>query len=153
VPDTHTAELQAPKAVQAVTPDLFILAGSGLHVSYATSGFDAKPHFTYQDAHRTLTFSGDQIRTVDVPDLGMLVSVTLMLTVDSGSTTFSLMIPRVNLPGEQSVPISTDGITTVHRFSLIPVLNQGQRDFYTVTRLSGSASLVQFFHSAEGPTS
>lgn len=147
MPDTETAVSQAPKEAPAVAPDIFVLSGGGLHVSYATSGIDGKSHFTYQDAHRTLTFSDNQIRTVDVPDIGTLVSVTLMLTVDSGSTTFSLVIPRVNLPGESSVPISTDGITTVHRFSLIPAFNQGQRDFYTVMRLRGSASLVLFLRS------
>jgi hypothetical protein len=64
------------------------------------------------------------------------------LTVDSGGVSFSVLLPRVNLPGEQSVPISTDGITTLHKFSVIPVT--GQRDFYTVTPLTGSAARVFF---------
>ena len=43
-----------------------------------------------------------------------------------------------------NVSIHTDGITTHHAFSIIPALNQGQRDFYEVTRLHGTASNVAF---------
>ncbi len=149
MPDTNTSAAQAAQAIPTVAPDLFVLAGGGLHVSYSTTSIVGTPHLTYQDAQRTLSFSGNQIRTVDVPDLGTVVSVTIMLTVDSGSTTFSLLIPRVQLPGEQSVPISTEGITTVHKFSIIPALNHGQKDFYTVTPLTGTASHVLFLRAAQ----
>ena len=146
MPDTHADATQA-QAAQLVAPDLFVLAGGGLHVTYSTSSFFGGPHFTYQDAFRTLNFSGSQIRTVNVPDLGTVVSVTIMLTVDTGSTTFSVLIPQVNLVGAMSVPISTEGITTVHRFSVIPVLNHGQQEFYTVTPLTGTASHVLFLQA------
>ena len=77
-----------------------------------------------------------------MPDLGTVVSVTLLMTVDTGSTTFSVLLPPVNLPNQlgASVPIYTDGITTAHH--LFPVLNQGQRARYTVTPLRGTASNV-----------
>jgi hypothetical protein len=79
-----------------------------------------------------------------VPDLGTVVSVTLVLTVDSGSITFSVLIPDVNLPDQRgaSAPIQTEGITTTHRFSIVPIFNQGQRELYSVTPLSGSALAV-----------
>lgn len=140
---TQTAAANAP-VVALTTPNMFTLAGGGLHVSYTTTGIDGQPHFTYQDTHRTLSFRGNQIRVIADTDVGTLVSVTLLMTVDSGSTTFTVLIPRVNMVGEQSVPIKTDGITTIHRFSIIPALNIGQRDTYTVTHLSGSASHVLF---------
>src|SRR5207249_5013086 len=128
----------APAFVQ---PNLFQLSGSGIHVSFSTSGIDGKPHFSYQDAHQTLSFTGDQIRQVPC-DLGTLVSVTIRLSVDQGSTTFSLIVPHVNLPGEQTVPIRTEGITTVHRFSLVPAFNMGQLETYTVRGLHGTAAHV-----------
>ena len=131
-------------------PNMFDLSGGGLHITYTTTSFGGQPQFTYHDAHKNLSFSGNQIRTVAVPDLGTIVSVTLMMTVDSGSTSFSLLIPRVNIPGNQSVPISTDGVTTIHRFSIIPALNNGQRDFYTVTRLTGTAQHVVFLAGGGG---
>ena len=59
-------------------------------------------------------------------------------------TSFSLLVPRVNLPAFSSVTIRTDGVTTHHAFSIIPALNHGQRDFYQVTPLHGTASNVVF---------
>jgi hypothetical protein len=143
--ETKTRPAAKPQTPQVIAPNLFSLAGGGLHVSFSTSGIDGKPHFSYQDAQRTLSFRGDEIRMVTVPDLGMLVSVTIALTIDSGSTTFTLMVPRVNLSAPFStVPVRTNGITTHHAFSIIPALNQGQQDFYRVTGLHGTASQVNF---------
>ena len=39
-------------------PNSYDLSGHHLHVTYSTSGFDGKPHFSYQDLHQTLDFSG-----------------------------------------------------------------------------------------------
>ena len=70
------------------------------------------------------------------------MSVTIRMTVDTGGNHFSVLLPRVNIPGEQSVPIQTLGVTTLHRFSIVPIT--GQLDFYTVTRLKGTAARVFF---------
>ena len=136
---TPANEQPANQAAQA--PNLYQLSGKNLNITYSTSGIDGKPHFSYQDLQQTLNFAGDQIRSVET-EIGTLVSVTVRMTVDTGGTTFSLLLPRVDIPGEQSVPIQTVGITTLHRFSIIPM--NGQRDFYTVTRLHGSAARVFF---------
>ena len=53
-----------------------------------------------------------------------------------------MLLPRVNLPGEQSVPIQTVGITTLRKFSLLPVI--GQCDVYKAAPLTGSAARVFF---------
>jgi hypothetical protein len=140
-----TQTQSAPTTQSAVVPaNMFSLAGGGLHVSYSTTSIDGKPRFTYQDPIRTLSFQGDDIRKVEC-DLGTVVSVTIVRTVDAGSTTFSLLVPRVVLSAPFSnVSIHTDGVTTHHAFSIIPALNQGQRDFYEVTKLNGTASNVAF---------
>jgi hypothetical protein len=127
--------------VQLVEPTLYQLSGHHLHVTYSTTGIDGKPHFSYQDLHQTLNFSGDEIRRVET-EIGALVSVTIRMTIDTGGTSFSLLLPRVNIPGEQTVPIQTEGITTLHKFSVGPT--PGQRDFYTVARLTGSATRALF---------
>ena len=86
-----------------VAPNLWSLSGGGIHVRYWTFTLgpirqgDEPPHFTYYDSHRTLSFHGNEIRSVNVPDLGTLVSVTIVLTVDTGSTTFTVLLPRVNI--------------------------------------------------------
>jgi hypothetical protein len=130
-------------ATNFTAPNLFQLSGNNLHINYSTSGIDAKPHFNYQDAQQNLSFSGNDIRAVEC-DLGTLVSVTIQRTIDSGSTSFSVLIPKVNLNAGESVRIRTRGITTLHRFSIIPAANHGQMDLYTSTKLFGTASKVNF---------
>jgi hypothetical protein len=106
---------------------------------------DEPPHLTYHDSHRTLSFHGDEIRSVDVRDLGTVVSVTIVLTVDTGSTTFTLLLPRVNIASQgplTSVPVSTEGITTVHAGPFGPPFGHAQEEFYTVTPLTGTAAFV-----------
>jgi len=139
-----TATAQAPDAVQLGTPDLFQLEGGGISITFHPVFVGARPQLVYQDPYRTLTFRGDEIRRVEVPDLGSVISVTIVPSVDTGTTTFSLLLPQVSLPNQvgASTPISTEGITTVHRFSPVPAGRLGQREVYTVTPLHGTASLV-----------
>ena len=138
---TQSAATSLPASVPA---NMFSLTGGGLHIGYSTTSIDGKPRMSYQDPMRSLSFQGDEIRKME-GDLGTVVSVTIVRTIDSGSTTFSLLVPNVILPAPFSnVSIYTDGITTHHAFSMIPALNQGQRDFYEVTRLQGTASNVTF---------
>jgi hypothetical protein len=125
------------------TPNLFVLHGHGLHVTYSTSGFDGKPHFDYHDTHITHAFAGDEIRTLET-EIGTLVSVTIVRTIDTGSTSFTLLVPTVNLGSAFSTPISTIGITTRHKFSIIHALNLGQTELYTETALTGTAQSVVF---------
>lgn len=130
-------------ALPVRTPDFYQLHGSQLHITYSTTSFDGKPRFVYQDASQTLTFEGDQIRTA-ITEIGVLVTVTTRMTVDSGSTTFTLLVPTVNLGPSDQASIHTEGITTIHRFSIVPAFNQGQTESYTVMPLTGTASLVVF---------
>jgi hypothetical protein len=122
-----------------VQPTIWILAGGGIQVRYSA----AEPTFFYQDSHLSCSFTGDAIRAVNVPDIGTLISVTLVETVDTGSTTFTLVLPRVNLPAPPAlpalVPVAADGITTVHNFSPVPAFQYGQQDQYSVTSLTGTA--------------
>jgi hypothetical protein len=126
-----------------VTPNLFHLSGQGRHITYATSGLNGQPHLHYQDSQHNLNFSGDQVRTVAC-DLGTVVSVTIQLTVDAGSSSFSMLIPRMHLRNGETGQVRTEGILTIHRFSLIPALSHGQLDLYTATPLQGTAQHVLF---------
>ena len=134
----------APVTQSFTAPNHYQLSGGGISVTYLPVGAGGLAHLNYQDAQRTLNFTGDQIRKVDVPDLGSIVSVTLTITVDTGSTTFSVLIPQTTLQGGigASAHIRTDGITTVHRFSPVQIFNLGQDELYTVTPLRGTAASV-----------
>ncbi len=131
-----------------ISPNRYQLSGGGIHVTYLTVCGPVTPGgggcLSYHDSHRALNFRGDEIRVIEVPDLGTWVSVTLHLTVDFGSTTFSVLLPHVNVPDMLGAcePVHTQGITTIHRTSIIPQLIQGQLDIYTVTPLSGTACNV-----------
>ncbi|HEY6330281.1 MAG TPA: hypothetical protein VI756_13160 [Blastocatellia bacterium] len=119
-----------------VQPNFWILSGGGIQVTYSTSG----PSLHYQDSIRSLNFSGSEIRVVDVPDLGTLVSVTIFLTVDTGSASFTLLLPTVNLAPTigSSAPVSTEGISTSHHFSIFAGFDKNQQEFYGVTALTGT---------------
>lgn len=122
-------------------PNTFELTGHAIHVSYSTTGIDGKAHFGYHDASRSLTFTGDEIETVET-SVGTLVSVPIVKSVDAGWTSFSVVIPRVRLAkNEQSATIRTDAITGLHRSTQLPTF--GQLDSYTVTPLHGHASIVE----------
>ena len=126
----------------AVLPNFYQVQGDGIFVSYSTTSLAGQPQFSYQDSQISKTFTGDEIRVVDT-EIGKLVTVTTFLTIDAGSTSFTLVVPRVNLTLFETVEISTIGITTVHRF-LIVGPRHGQQDFYTSHPLTGTASFFEF---------
>ena len=128
-------------------PNQYHLNGGGISVSYYPDGFGPPVEdrgsllLVYQDAHRSQSYFSDEVRTVKVDDLGMVVSVTLVESVDTGGTTFSLLVPDVQLPEQQpSVFIHTEGITTVHRV-FVALIGHPQSETYTVTALDGTAAV------------
>jgi hypothetical protein len=123
-------------------PTLYELSGNGIHVTYSTSSIAGKPLFNYHDAFQVKNFSGDEIQTVDTI-IGKLVSVFLIRTVDGGSTSFTLVVPSVTLPPSNVATIVTEGITALHKFSIIGP-PQGQTELYTFHRLHGTARFVVF---------
>jgi hypothetical protein len=145
-PATSPAPTPIENSAQTISPNQYHLHGGGLTVSYFPSGFGplrpggAGPKFSYQDSHHSLAFSGDDVRTVDVPDLGTVVSVTIVETIDVGNTTFSVLIPKVDLADRigSSDPIRTEGITTIHR-AFVALIGHAQAETYRVTPLSGTA--------------
>jgi hypothetical protein len=130
-------------APEFVSPNILQLSGGGISVTYAISGIDGKPHLQYHDSHQNRTFSGEELHKVD-SDLGTLVSVTLQMSPDAGKTSFSLLIPKVNLSTGETGLVRTEGITTIHRSSLVPAFDHGQIDIFSVTHLSGTARQVLF---------
>jgi hypothetical protein len=140
------AQQAAPSGAPAVvTPNQYHLTGRGLTISYFPDGLGpigpaGGTHLIYQDAHRTLTFQLNEIREVDVPDVGLLLSVTINRTIDIGFTSFTVIVPHVRLPDilGASAHISTDGITTTHRI-FAGLIGHAQAESYVVTKLTGTA--------------
>jgi len=130
------------------TPNQYHLAGRELTVSYFPDGRGpigpaGAIHLVYQHTAQTpQSFTADDVRTISVPDLGILASVTIKVVPDLGSTTFTLVLPAVHLADTlgASVHIETEGITTLHRSFFAPQFGPAQVESYVVTRLRGSAS-------------
>ena len=125
------------------TPNLYQLHGHHLHITYSTSSIDGKPRFQYHDPFQTLQFSGDQIRTLE-SEIGTLVTVTIRLTPDFGSTSFTLLVPQVKLDQSNETRITTFGVTTLHRLSIAPQLDRGQTEHNPIAELAGTAASVAF---------
>ena len=145
-PAAATAPSDATAQSPVVTPNQYHLSGQDISVSYFPEGFgpipkDGPDRLFYQDKTHHLVFNGSEIRKIDVPDLGTILSITVVQTIDVGSTTFSLILPHVNLPQgpHPSVPIHTEGITTVHR-AFARLIGHPQVETYSVTCLTGTAS-------------
>jgi hypothetical protein len=119
------------------------LQGEGFKINYATSGFDGKPHFSYKAHGQSLNFSGDQIRTTST-DLGTLVSVTTTRTVDLGYTTFTLIVPHVNMGTNMSVRISSHGAITRHKMAPLRGYPLGQTEYNSAVCLQGTASWITY---------
>jgi hypothetical protein len=127
----------------ADAPNLFHLSGDDLQITYSTSSLQGQPQFSYHDSTQSKVFSGDQIK-VENSVMGTLVSVVINQTVDAGSTTFTVVIPAINLiPSSGGSPLSTVGIATLNKFKIFGQ-EPGQRSFYTVKPLQGTAMSVVF---------
>jgi hypothetical protein len=98
--------------------------------------------FNDHDVFQAENFTGNEIQTADTV-LGRLVTVFLTQTFDSGSTTFTLLVPSVNLPPSKVANITTEGIATLHKFAIAKP-PRGQTELYTVDKLDGMARFVEF---------
>ena len=50
-----------------VEPNLYVLSGGGIHVTYSTTGINGQPHLTYSSPSINHTFTGTQIQTEQSP--------------------------------------------------------------------------------------
>jgi len=140
----QTAPASAPAAAPqtAADPNLFELQGHDVTVTYSTSSITGEPLFDYKDRSREISRRGDEIRRVET-EIGALVTITLQLTVDAGSTDFTVLIPRIKLPVSNEAQIATVGITTENRTAFLP-LRSGQLQTYATVKLKGTARFVLF---------
>ena len=84
-----------------ILPNRFVLQSSDgkIKVDYETSTFVGQPALNLTQAPAPPRhFAGSQIRTL-ATEVGTLVTVTTHITIDSGSTSFSVLIPAISLNG------------------------------------------------------
>jgi hypothetical protein len=137
----RAARAEGASTLQA---NLFELRGGGVTVNYAASSLDGSPRLTYRNMGQTRSFAGDELTTVPTA-IGTLVTVQLAATPDLSTTTFTVVIPQVNVDSGQSANVRTQGITTVERTSIGgPALVRGQVQSNRVVNLTGTAQAAVF---------
>jgi len=111
-------------------------------VDYETSNLFGQQSLNLtQGAGPIRHFSGSQIRTRNT-EIGNLVTVTTQMTVDTGSTSFSVLIPAISLSSiTDRQSLSTDAIVTTHT-GPISVPSSGAQEKYQFIALTGNADFV-----------
>jgi hypothetical protein len=128
-----------------IQPNRFMLRSSDgtTQVEYETASFIGQPslNLTQPPGHPIRHFSGAQIRTLHT-EIGTWVSVTTQMTVDTGSTSFSVLLPAITLTavGDHQT-FATEAILTTHSGpNSVPVT--GVHEKYQFIPLRGEASFV-----------
>jgi hypothetical protein len=128
-----------------ISPNRFVLQSSDgqTKVDYETTNIVGQPvlNLTQGPGGPIRHFAGSQIRTRNT-EIGTLVSVTTQMTVDTGSTSFSVLIPAVTLTSvSDHKTISTEAVITHHTGpNSVPIT--GVHETYQFIPLSGEASFV-----------
>jgi hypothetical protein len=88
----------------------YVLKGSGVEVEYTIGITPGLPALVYRDGAFERSFTSAQIQSNDT-GLGELVSVPLILSVDTGGERFGFFLPLVQVAARgQTVNFSTVGI-------------------------------------------
>jgi len=128
-----------------IRPNRYVLeSGDGtIRVDYETTSFIGQPilNLTQGPGGPIRHFAGSQIRTRNT-EIGTLVTVTTRLTTDTGSTSFSVLIPAISLAAvADSKTFATEAILTSHT-GPDSVPSTGVLETYTFIPLRGEATFV-----------
>ncbi len=87
----------------------FMLSGSGVEVQYTIGITPGLAALTYKAGAVHKTFTTAEIQ-VDATGVGQLVSVPLLLTIDTGGERFAFFLPQIDVPQGKGVPFHTIGV-------------------------------------------
>lgn len=128
---------------QKIIPNQYQLDGTGVRIGYSTSSITGKPQLSFKQGRKALNFTGSEIGVQDTT-IGSLVTVTIASTPDLSSTTFSFLLPAIELPKESAKQsFRTFGVTTIRKTSIAGTV-KGVQQTYKVIPLRGSAQRVAF---------
>jgi hypothetical protein len=128
-----------------IRPNRYVLESSDgtTKVDYETTSFIGQPilNLTEGPGGPIRHFAGSQIRTRNT-EIGTLVTVTTRLTTDTGSTSFSVLIPAISLTAvSDNKTFATEAIITSHA-GPDSVPSAGVLETYTFIPLRGEATFV-----------
>jgi len=87
----------------------FVLKGSGVEVDYTIGANPALPALTYKAGSTVKQFKPTEIET-DTTGLGQMVSVALVLTIDTGGERFGFFLPAIDVAMGQTATFQTVGV-------------------------------------------
>jgi hypothetical protein len=134
-------------------PNDYVLRGGNITFTYAKNNFLGGPFVTYNDGTQTRDFFGSAVRVLET-GIGTLVTVTTHMTIDTGGTEFSVLLPVIELAdATRTQNFSTDGIVTFfkgpdsfpstgvrEKYDFIPM--NGVARFHRIVPLSAAAGAV-----------
>jgi hypothetical protein len=128
-----------------IQPNKFVLQSSdgNIKVDYEVSSLIGQPilNLTQGPGGPIRHFAGSQIRRLNT-EIGTLVTVTTLLTVDTGSTSFSVLIPAITLTSvSDHKTFATDAIVTTHS-GPNSVPSTGVHEKYQFVPMRGEADFV-----------
>ena len=127
-----------------IQPNRFVLQSNDgkTKVDYETTSLIGQPVLNLTQGPGPIRhFSGSQIRTVHT-EIGILVSVTTHITVDTGSTSFSVLIPAISLTSiSDHKTFNTEAIVTSHT-GPNSVPSSGVHESYQFIPMRGEANFV-----------
>ncbi|MBT4521985.1 MAG: carboxypeptidase regulatory-like domain-containing protein [Halieaceae bacterium] len=131
-------------------PNHYVFAGKNVSVEYTTSSIDDTPQLHYRrGSNGVRTFSGDEIRATKT-EVGQLVTLSLRQIPDLKTTTFTLLIPAVNVNEQGPVLFETTAFITNHHTTIAgPALVDGPIQTHFMQSLLAQASQVDLFPTQE----
>jgi hypothetical protein len=128
----------------SILPNRFILQSSDgkTKVDYETISFIGQPILNLTQGPGPIRhFAGSQIRAINT-EIGTLVTVTTQITIDTGSTSFSVLIPAITLTSiSDNKSFATEAIITSHSGpNSVPVT--GVHETYQFIPMKGHADFV-----------
>ncbi len=127
-----------------IQPNRYVLQSQDgkTKVEYETSNLIGQPSLNLTQGPGPIRhFTGSQIRTTST-EIGTLVTVTTHMTIDTGSTSFSILIPAISLNAvSDHKSFTTDAIVTAHS-GPIAIPSAGVHETYQFIPMKGEANFV-----------
>ena len=128
----------------SILPNRFLLQSSDgkTKVDYETISFIGQPILNLTQGPGPIRhFAGSQIRVINT-EIGTLVTVTTQITIDAGSTSFSVLIPAITLTSiSDNKSFATEAIITSHSGpNSVPAT--GVHETYQFIPMKGHADFV-----------
>jgi hypothetical protein len=92
-----------------MTANRFVLRGAGVEVDYTIGANPAIPALIYTAGAFQKKFKPNEILSQDT-GLGEMVSVALILTIDTGGERFGFFLPLINVARGQTAHFQTVGV-------------------------------------------